>query len=68
MIAIQEKYVTDEKGKRTAVLIDISEYERLCEYLEDLEDAAELIKARENGSDFLDFTQWKERLEAENRI
>ena len=32
----KEKYVTDKKGKKTAVILDIKLYRRLLEDLEDL--------------------------------
>lgn len=38
------QYLTDEAGKKTAVLLPITEYERL---LEDLEDLAAIAERRE---------------------
>lgn len=35
------EYVTDERGKRTRVILEIEEYERLVEAAEDAEDARE---------------------------
>lgn len=35
------QYVTDDKGRKTAVLVPIDEYERLLEDLDDLAVAAE---------------------------
>lgn len=32
------RYVVDENGKRVSVILDVEEYERLIEALEDLED------------------------------
>ena len=34
----QPQYITDGKGKKKAVIIDIKEYERLIHALEELED------------------------------
>lgn len=34
----EARYITDETGKRQGVILDIEEYERLLEALEDLED------------------------------
>jgi PHD/YefM family antitoxin component YafN of YafNO toxin-antitoxin module len=34
----QTQYITDEKGKKKAVILDIKEYERLIQALEELED------------------------------
>lgn len=35
------EYVTDERGRRTRVILEIEEYERLIEAAEDAEDARE---------------------------
>lgn len=35
------EYVTDERGKRTRVILEIEEYERLVEAAEDEEDVRE---------------------------
>jgi predicted DNA-binding protein len=50
------RYITDEAGKRQAVILDIEEYERLLEALEDLEDlraADEALAEIEHGEDEL---------------
>jgi hypothetical protein len=36
MISIKEKYVVDEKGKQLGVMLDLKEYKRVLENLEDL--------------------------------
>ncbi len=41
---LQAKYITDENGKKTAVVLPIEEFEEL---LEDLEDLAVLAERRE---------------------
>ena len=50
------RYITDETGKRVSVILDIKEYERLLEALEDLEDlraADEALREIESGEDEL---------------
>jgi len=37
MIKLKERYITDEKGDRIGVLLDIEEYLKLLEELEELE-------------------------------
>jgi len=37
VIDIKEKYVTDSQGNRVAVLLDVADYRRLLEALEELE-------------------------------
>lgn len=41
----KEKYVTDERGNRIAVILEIEEYQKLLEQLEELE----AIKAYDNA-------------------
>ncbi len=48
------RYITNEKGERVGVILDIKEYERLLEALEDLEDlraADETLAAIERGEE-----------------
>ena len=37
MVDTKEKYVTDSEGNRVAVLLDVEEYRRLLDALEELE-------------------------------
>ena len=51
---MEARYITDEAGKRRGVILDIEEYERLLEALEDLEDlraADEALREIERGED-----------------
>ena len=46
------EYVTDERGRRTRVILEIEEYERLVEAAEDAEDTREherIMAAIRNG-------------------
>ena len=48
------EYVTDERGRRTRVILEIEEYERLIEAAEDAEDAREherVMAAIRNGEE-----------------
>lgn len=49
MADLKERYLTDEQGKRVAVVLDIQEYERLLEALEELE-AIQAYDATKAGS------------------
>jgi uncharacterized membrane protein YkoI len=42
-----ERYITDTEGRRTAVVLDIEEYEALVEAAEDAEDAHAVDELRE---------------------
>lgn len=51
---METRYVTDEKGERVGVILDVQEYERLKEALEDLADlraADEALREIESGED-----------------
>jgi len=43
----ESRYITDENGERTAVILSIEEYERLMDALEDAEDVEHIKAARE---------------------
>lgn len=43
----ETRYITDENGERTGVILSVEEYERLMDALEDLEDAEHIQAARE---------------------
>ena len=46
MIALKPNYVVDSKGTPTDVIISKKEYDRLVEYIEELEDAAAYDRAK----------------------
>jgi hypothetical protein len=50
-------YVIDEKGKKKDVVLSVSDFERIQEEIEVLEDALELEKARKNATGF---KMWKD--------
>ncbi len=60
------RYVTDESGNRVAVLLDIKEYERMVEELEDFADAHaadEVRAAVARGDDeFIPYEQAREEI------
>jgi PHD/YefM family antitoxin component YafN of YafNO toxin-antitoxin module len=47
MIELNERYITDADGKRTAVILDIATWERLLDELEDLEDIQAIYEAKQ---------------------
>lgn len=65
------RYVVDENGKRVAVLLDIEEYEKMVEELEDLEDARAADEARaaiERGEeDLLPYDEAVKEIEEERK-
>lgn len=50
-------YVTDMKGRKKSVLLEVGDFERMQEEMEDLHDALELEKARRDATGF---KKWKD--------
>jgi hypothetical protein len=50
-------YVTDKQGKKKSVVLTVTDYSRMRENIEDLEDALELEKSRKNATGF---KTWKD--------
>jgi len=50
-------YITDEKGNKKNVLLRLSDFEKMQEGIEDLEDSLALEKARKNATGF---KRWRE--------
>lgn len=67
-MTIQAEYLIDEKGTRKSVVLSIRDYMRLWEYLEDMEDALDLKKAKESTKGFIDFERLTGRLKKLGRI
>lgn len=60
MIALKNiDYLTDEKGQKKSVVLKVTDFLRLQEEIEDLEDALELEKSRKEASGF---KKWKDFL------
>jgi hypothetical protein len=62
------KYLTDEKGRKTAVLLDIREYQRVLQRLEELEDALSLDEAVRDSQSFRDYGEIRAELKQEGRL
>lgn len=60
--SLKPKFITDEKGKKTSVVIDIRDYNNLLDYIEDLEDAHDLIKAKRTGTTFIPYETFRRKL------
>ncbi len=57
MITLHERFVIDEDGKRTAILLDIEEYNKLLEELEELESIRAFDAAKSSGDEAIPFDQ-----------
>ena len=57
MTIANERFVVDQNGKRTAVLLDIDDYQKLLEALEELESIQAYDAAKASGDDTIPFEQ-----------
>lgn len=67
-MTIHTEYLVDEQGHKKSVVLSLEEYLKLWEYLEDLEDALDLKKAKESAKGFVDFEHLTKRLKKQGRI
>ena len=56
-MAAKERYVIDENGTRTAVLIDVEYYQKLLNALEELESIRSYDEAKESDDEAVPFEQ-----------
>lgn len=59
---LKPKFIINDKGKKTSVIVDIKEYENLLEYLEDIEDANDLLKAEREATGFILYENFRKNL------
>ena len=57
MRKIHERFVTDSAGRRTAVLLDMQEYEKLLQELEELESLRAYDAAKSSGDEAIPLDQ-----------
>ena len=66
---MEARYIVDENGNRTDVILPVEEYERLIEALEDLEDARAADEARaavaRGDDEFIPYEQAREQIARE---
>ena len=62
---LNPKYVVDQQGQRSAVLLPVDEYEALLVALEDRLDAGDLEEAIGEKPEFVPYAQIRDRLLAE---
>jgi len=64
-INLKERYVVDETGNRVAVLIDMEEYQRVLEALEELESINAYDEARATNDELVPFDQALKEIESQ---
>ncbi len=57
MIKLKEKFVIDNKGKRVGVFLDITDYRKIIEELEELEAVRAYDAASASGDEAIPFEQ-----------
>lgn len=53
------KFVVDAEGKKTAAVLDYALWEELLEVLEDIDDAEEISRLREEGEEAISWEEAK---------
>lgn len=66
MLKIEPKYVVDEKGRETAVVLSIKDYRALMQRIEDLEDALDLDQAVETAKGFREYSEIRAELQVDS--
>jgi PHD/YefM family antitoxin component YafN of YafNO toxin-antitoxin module len=56
-VDLKERFVVDETGNRVAVLIDIDEYQKVLEALEELESINAFDEAKASNDEMIPFDQ-----------
>jgi len=67
MITFKEKYVINEKGEKVSVLLDLKDYQRILEELEELESIRAYDTAKASGEKPLPFEQAVKEIEKEKQ-
>ncbi len=57
---VKPKYLIDKKGRKTDVVINLKDYENLLEFIEDLEDANDLLKAEKKAIRFTTYEKFRQ--------
>jgi PHD/YefM family antitoxin component YafN of YafNO toxin-antitoxin module len=56
-MAAKERYVIDENGQRTAVLLEVEYYQKLLQAFEELESIRAYDEAKASGDEVISFEQ-----------
>ncbi len=65
---LDPRFVVDQQGQQTAVLLPVEQYNALLEALEDRLDSQDLEQAISDDADFESYEQLRSRLRAEGKI
>lgn len=65
---VKPKFITDVNGRKKEVVLSLKEYEQLMDFLEDIQDSYELLKAEKTAKKFIPYEKFRETLKKERRI
>ncbi|MDI6783403.1 MAG: hypothetical protein QME64_04815 [bacterium] len=57
MLSVKEKFVVNKKGERVSVVLDINDYQKLLDELEELESIRAYDKAKVSSDEIIHFEQ-----------
>lgn len=66
-MVLNPQFVVDGQGKRVKVILDVAEFEKLLEELEDLEDVRAYDRAKAEGGEAIPYEQARAEIE-KNRV
>ncbi len=64
MIKVKERIVLDENGRKVSVILNVKDYKRLLDYIEDIEDVIAYDKAKSAKREVIPFEQAVKEIEA----
>jgi PHD/YefM family antitoxin component YafN of YafNO toxin-antitoxin module len=62
------RYIVDQHGRKTAVVLDIKEYQKMLDWLETLEDALDLDEAVRQARRFRDYREIRQELQKAGKL
>jgi hypothetical protein len=67
MVTLNERYIVDESGNRVGVVLDMADYRRLLDELEELEAIRAYDEAKASGEKAIPFEQAVAEIERKRR-
>jgi hypothetical protein len=67
MLLVKEKFIVDGRGRKKSVILDIKDYELLCEELEELDAIRAYDRVKSSHDEVIPFEQAVEEIEKKRR-
>ena len=61
-------YVVDDTGRKKAIIIDLEEFTKLIEYMEDIMESLDLKKAVEQDKEFIELHHFMQQMSREGKL